>query len=206
MISRLSEAQSRHLVILGVPFVIIVSSLVAFLVGGPAFALPVLAVITAALLVLAWLFRPRWWGNTRVQALSVTVLGALAIATTADSLWLPTIASIYERLHEAFPEVLPSITLPAAFGNTQRLAVLVIMSIVFVLLNYIWTRQQILPPTDVSQSNVDSPFPKKDYVQLRNEFCKSMVARLSQYDDVNWSDVDYTTLEAEVELNRATRH
>jgi hypothetical protein len=125
------------------------------------------------------------------------------MATIADSLWLPIIVNIYERLHTAFPEVLPLITLPETFDNTQRLMVLGFMSVVFVVLNYMWTRQQILPPTSVSQFDVDSPFPKKDYVLLRNEFCRSMLARIGQYDDdVNWSDVDYTTLEAEVELDQ----
>lgn len=103
MISRLSEAQSRHLVILGVPLVITVSGLTAFLAAGPTLAPIILLVITSALFALAWMFRPRWWGNTRVQALSITVLGGLAMAVITDSLWLPIVSSIYERLQEARP-------------------------------------------------------------------------------------------------------
>lgn len=99
--------------------------------------------------------------------------------------------------------MLPSIPILTSLDITQRTVVLSIVSGVFILLNYIWTRHQILPPTRLSEADADSPFPKKDYVQLRNEFCRSMLARLNQYDDdVNWSDVDYTTLEAEVELDR----
>ncbi len=203
MFPYLSEAKNRHLVILGVPLIVTASGLAALLAGGRPFAIAVMPFVTVALCVFAWMFRPRWWGSTRVQALSVTVFGTLAMAVIADNFWIPAVVSTLEGLHGAFPEVFPLLNISIAFDNTQRLVILLILSAVFVLLNYIWTRHHILPPTDLSQSDLDSPFPKKDYVQLRTEFCKYMLARLSQYDDdVNWSDIDYTKLEAEVELDQ----
>lgn len=202
MRSQLSEATARHLVILGTPIVLITGGLIAFQIGGYGLASLVLGVVTLALLILSWLFRPRWWGSTRVQAISITVLGGIAMVVVTDELWLASIAAFYQRLQEAFPEALPGIDFPASLTFQNRLWVLEVLGGLFVILNYIWGRQQTLPPPNVAPADA-APFGEKEYEQLRDEYCAYMRRQLDLYDiDLNWSDTDYTTLEAEVEVDR----
>ena len=207
MRTRLSEATTRHLVILGTPVILIVGGLTAFQIGGYSLAALVLGISTLALAIHAWQFRPRWWGNTRVQAISITVLGGIAMIVVTDELWLASLTAFYQRLQTAFPEILPVIDFPASISFQNRLWTMVALGGIFVVLNYIWARQNTLPALDVSQAD-EEPFGKKDYEQLRDEYCAYMLRQLDQYDDdLNWSDTDYTRLEAEVEVDRrGNRH
>lgn len=198
---RLSEATTRHLVILGTPVIIIAGGLIAFESGGYRLAALVLGVVTVALLILSWLFRPRWWGNTRVQAISVTVLGGIAMVVVTDELWLAAFTAFYESLQSAFPEALPVIDFPSAISFSKRLWTLIALGVIFIILNYIWGRQNTLSPPNVSRKE-NEPFGQKEYEQLRDEYCTYMLRQLDQYDDdLNWSDTDYTRLEAEVEVD-----
>ncbi|MCP4658753.1 MAG: hypothetical protein GY856_25355, partial [bacterium] len=202
MLSRLSEAQTRHLIILVMPLVITVAGLTTYATGGYRLAVVVTAVVTVALLALAWMFRPRWWGNTRVQALSLILFSGLASGILADALWLPLLARAYEQLRQSFPD-LPQLVFPDALATGHKIAILIFVGLVFIVLNYIWSRYQILPPSEVVPARVAGDFPTRGYGELRDEFCEYMLRQLDTYDvDLNWSDSDYATLEAEVEMDR----
>lgn len=202
MRTRLSEATTRHFVILGTPVILIAGGLIAFESGGYRLAALVLGISILALGILAWQFRPKWWGNTRVQAISITILGGIAMVVVTDELWLAAFAAVYERLQSAFPEALPVISFQPSLTFQNRLWTMVALGAIFVALNYIWGRQNTLPAPDVSRSE-EEPFGKKEYEQLRDEYCDYMLRQLDQYDDdLNWSDTDYTKLEAEVEVDR----
>ena len=199
MLTKLSEARTRNLVIFGLPMVFILGGLLTFHLGRIALTLTVLGLLTLGTVLVAWIYRPRWWGSTRVLAISILVFGGLVIAAFADTFWLPWLADLYAGLRAQFPD-LPELSLPAAVPYWFRLSVLVVAALLFYLVSRLAAQRAVLPAPDTAS---DSPFPQKDYEALRDDFCRYMQGQLDQYDtELNWSDSDYSTLEAEVEADR----
>jgi hypothetical protein len=190
----------------GVPAVVAVMTLLAYQQGGLALAAMIFALVATVLAILAFIFRPRWWGTTRVQAISIIVYGSIVIAALSDQFWHYVFAAFYEGIQLRYPDVLPFIDIQFLIDDQLGLRVVILASITIILLHFIWSRHQILPPTDVRDADTDTPFPVKDYELLRDEFCKSMVHVLDQDDqDLDWSDVYYSRLEAEIELEKQSR-
>ncbi len=204
MSRKLSEAQAHTAVILGVPLVVTVGSLAAYRIGGYPLAAVVVPALTAALLVLAWIFRPRWWGSTRTQVKSLITFASLATLVLMDAWWLPIVERLLYGLHQAFPAVFPAGLQLNPLSFEHKAVALAIVSVTIILLNFIWFRRQILPAAEARPSETDPPFPEtRGYLELRDEFCRYMLRQLDNYDiDLHWSDSDYATLEAEVEMDR----
>ncbi|HYN77046.1 MAG TPA: NACHT domain-containing protein, partial [Lamprocystis sp. (in: g-proteobacteria)] len=191
MLTKLSEARTRHLVIVG--------GLLTFHLGGILLTLSVLGLLTLGTVLIAWFYRPQWWGSTRVQAIAILVFGGLVMTTFADTFWLPWVTDLYAGLRGRFSD-LPALSLPNSVPYWVRLAALALAALVFILVNRLTARRPVLPPPDLTP---DRPFPEKGYETLRDEFCTYMRGQLDQYDtELNWSDSDYSTLEAEVEADR----
>jgi hypothetical protein len=85
MLTKPSEARTRNLVIFGLPTVFALGGLLTFHLGGIALTLEVLGLLTLGAVLVAWIYRPRWWGSTRVPAISIPVFGGLVIAAFADT-------------------------------------------------------------------------------------------------------------------------
>ena len=83
----------------------------------------------------------------------------------------------------------------------EKFVVLVVFGILLVVLNYIWARGRTLPPP-AAEAGI-GPF-TAEYEQLRGKFCEYLLSQLDEDDkSLNWSDgKSYTTLEAEVEVDR----
>jgi hypothetical protein len=179
----------------------IAGGLLTYLMGGPILTAIVLVPTALILSLYLWLFRPRWWGDTKVQAISITVLGGLGTLAMADMLWWPPFVNLYSTLRARYT-VLPDLQLAAEISIQDKLWVLFAVGVFFVIFHLIWARRRTLPPPSTNGRR-ESPFPVKGYEKLRDEFCRYMLGRLDQDDaDLNWSDSDYTALEAEVEADR----
>jgi hypothetical protein len=199
MTTRPTEARTRTLAVLGLPIIFIGGGLLAYELGGIALTLILLGALTALAAFVAWVFRPRWWGSTRVQAISILVFGGLVMAAFAYNVWVPWLGEIYQGQRGAFPS-LPQLPVPDPLPYWYRLVALAITGLTFVLINRRARARYVLPPPD---SAAKGPFPQKHYETLRDDFCAYMLRQLDQYEtDLNWSDSDYSTLEAEVEADR----
>jgi hypothetical protein len=195
MFSKLSEPQVRTLGFVVAPVVVVASTLLAYGLGGYGLTVIVALVATIVTALLSRALTPPWFGRLRSQVYSLAVLSAATLAVLApDTLWIP----ILESLFKSFGLQPPSVP-----GFGERAVVLVILACAVIVLNFIWSRHQITPPSDVAPGDVDSKFSNSGYQTLRDEFCNYMVGQLDQYDrDVHWSDSDYRPLEAEVEIDR----
>lgn len=195
MLNRLSEPQIRTVGFIAGPVIVTASTLLAYTIGSYYLAIIAAVVATISVAILSRALTPPWFGRSRSQIYSLAVLsGTALVVLSPDTIWLPIAESLFLQLGLQPPSV-PDLW--------QRAVVLTIFAVAIILLNFIWSRQQIIPPSDISPKEADTEFNTLGYVTLRNEFCTYMVTQLDQYDrDVHWSDSDYRSLEAEVEIDR----
>lgn len=195
MLSGLSEPQVRILGFILGPVIVVVSTLTAYYFGGYPLAVltSIVSIVTLAVLVRA--LTPPWFGRSKSQIYSLLILSTTAIAILAPAAILePIIEHVYTAA---------GLSPPKALEFWQRCIVLIIVAISIIALNFVWASQQITAPSEVAPAEATSPFHAEGYRQLRDEFCRYMIGVLDQYDrDVNWCDSDYTTLTAEVEMER----
>lgn len=195
MFDRISDARMRLMVVLLAPVVVASTGVTAYLIGQFGLALLLVPAVTMAIVVPVWIFRPRWWGETRVHAITLMLFAAITLSILApDPIWMAVVSKVFGWLEWPPPEG------PAFW---ERFYVLIFFGVVFVALNHIWSRRQLLPPTAVTNRETKQEFRPQGYKELRDEFCRYMLHQLDRYDvDVHWSDADYTTLEAEIEIQK----
>lgn len=195
MFHRLSESQVRTIGFIAGPIIVAAGTLIGHRQGGFALAATVALVSTVAIALLSRALTPPWFGRQRSQVYSLAILSGVSLGILApETLWLP----FFNRTCEHFG--IPPLDLHATW---ERTIVLGVLAAAVIVLNFIWSRNPITPPSEIAPAEAESDFDDKGYRILRDEFSKYMTTQLDQYDrDVNWSDADYRELEAEVEIER----
>ncbi len=135
---------------------------------------------------------PPSWGRTRTRLASLALFSTIVLASLNSSGWLPS----------AISSAMKHFGVPVEFTSSNWVQVIIISigAVTVILLNLIWKEPSILPAANMAESKLPQ---NKDFITLRNRFCDFMLSEITRYDrDVNWSDSEYTTLEAEVEMER----
>jgi hypothetical protein len=154
--------------------------------------------VVIATLVLTYVMRRRQAGRVRVQLASLTVFSTLALAIVGTD---PLLIRLLNALL-TWAKIQPI----EGASLLERVLLLTIVWGVLVAFNWIWERSQIVASATNAQPDVQSPLPAKDYYTLRDAFCDFMTRELDGIDrDLDWSDAQYTTLQAEVEIERQGR-
>lgn len=150
------------------------------------------AACVALLLGLARLRRPRWWGHSRVLYWTLPASAVVLVAALAGD----APAALARLAPPPFASAMSPFAWQVALGGLVTAAA--------ILVNFCSRyRSPLASPDIVASGGQRRAFPVKDYAQLRDEFCEYMRTELDRYDrDVQWSDRYFTTLEAEVEVDR----
>ncbi len=192
---QISEPQTRMLAFLGALSLILAGSVVGYAINGWTFALLLVTVLLVGIFILRPVLSPPWSEDPRGRLLTLTIFAGIAASFGLwDSTLFALISGIFAKL---------SIPVPIQPTTEQQIVVLAIVGGVLVILTWLFERNQILPPPQPQVSEEDESFPKTDYKELRDRFCKYMVTVLNKIDEeVNWSDSEFTTLEAEIVMEQ----
>ncbi len=165
--------------------VIALTGLVAYALGGWRLALPMILVIAAVVLALAWFVRPRWWGPTRVQVYTLTVFSFVTLTLFAsDPLWLPLLSKLYERL---------GLDAPPGFPFWQRAIVELVFLTGLLILNAIWRPRaaivQGVSPEEfariMKQAGADEKQLRDENDQLRRQLAEALTNAATKADRGN---------------------
>jgi hypothetical protein len=190
-----SETGIRAIAFLGALAVVAAAGLLAFAYLSAPWAAGVVISTLIAAALLGSILRPPEWGSIRVQVMTLTVFSGITVWVAAPEGAGAALVSVLCRL--------------GGVGSAPwvpygvRLAVLTIVGSFLMAFNLIWQRVVPLPYPAAQGQDRETPFPRRDYRCLRDRFCRYMVSELDRYDkEVNWSDSEFTRLEAEVEMER----
>jgi hypothetical protein len=158
-----------------------------------------------ALLLVAYLFRPRSSSTVTVWRIMLAGLfstfALLIYSQTLRELLVRWLIEVVRRL---------GVDVPSLPSHDNLLPYFIILCVTIAILAIAWLRLQrtITSPTPqhgdlaVAAPAADGP----DFPKALSHYCGALIDYLNRYDrDVNWSDRDYTPLEAEVEAERAGR-
>ncbi|PIA78407.1 hypothetical protein BFR04_02395 [Gaetbulibacter sp. 4G1] len=188
----MSDEKMRLLTIVTLVIVTACLGIFSFIFSGRELALIVLIFsITTFIIFKPLLYRRA--GIVRLRIIGVTAFLAITFLIIQQS-WL----------FEIVNSVIVSIGLtPFAkpFNELSNILIILISGITLIFLTRIKERQNITDHPKKDKLKGSSPFKEPDYIELRNRFCRYMVSKLDNLDiELNWSDNNYTTLEAEVEV------
>jgi len=176
---------------------LVVGPVVAFSLGGAVIAL----IIALSLLGLAVLVRRQIFGGTgesfKVQLASLAIIASASTAFFTPPKPLDQIIKLLVTAGFAFLGLKPPDNAQPWFAGL----ILLLVSIAVIVLNLLWFRRQVTPQPGVA-SHPDE-FPSKDFMFSLRRYCNALVRDLDHYDtEVNWSDIELTPLEAEIETAR----
>lgn len=205
-----SKVAISLLIVVAVPLTIVTTFLVAR-VDGILPAIFLSAFAGTASLGMAWIMRhallPPGAGEAAVKKLSITgivtfwmaTLGAFTVDLKASQLILMSIKhfSTDEKIIGAAEEILKISDVPMWL----RLLPAVFGTVGIVVLNMTWHRASIVPAIQIAkQENKSSPLSESDYKLALSKYCAALKGELDNIDrSTNWSDRDWTVLEAEVQ-------
>ncbi len=191
----MSELQTRTIAFLVTLVILIIGGIAGYLIGGFPLLLSIEIALLVAIFLLAPILKPK--PNqviTRLTALAI--FGGIATSIVRGESWIVLLLNLgFQQI--GLPPIQPTEPL-------HQILLLTISGVFICVLTWLFERQQqILPPAPAVPAEVDEPFQEPDYQILRNRFCQFMAGYLDRLDEeTNWSDSDYTTLEAEIEMTR----
>ncbi|MGK7927340.1 MAG: NACHT domain-containing NTPase [Spirulina sp.] len=191
----MNEIQTRAMAFLVALIILIVGGIAGYLIGDLWLGLSIEIALLVAIFLLAPILKPRpRHFRTRIAALSI--FGGIALVIVRGDSWIVLLLNFIARQFDLSP--IQPIEPP------HQIILLAISGIVICILTWLFERQQtILPPEPPIPAQDEKLFQEPSYKELRNRFCKFMKGYLDRLDEEsNWSDSDYTTLEAEVEMTR----
>jgi len=191
----MSELQTRTIAFLVTLVILPIAGIIGYVIGGFPLVLSIEIALLVAIFLLAPILKPR--PNqliTRITAL--VIFGEIASSLVRGESWIVWLLNLGLK-QVGLPLIQPTEPL-------HQILLLTISGFFICVLTWLFERQQqILPPAPPVPAEADEPFQEPDYQILRNRFCDFMVTYLNRLDEeTNWSDSDYTTLEAEIEMTR----
>jgi hypothetical protein len=193
----ISEHFSRTLSFIFALLLLLIGSVIGYLVGNWGLAIAIDAVLLLAILILRPILFPPWHEHSQIRTLILTIF---ATAASTFGLWDSIVPVIVGWVFSILG--LPAPEFPTIW---QQIVILAIVGIILVLISNAFERKQVLSQPSIQPTGDQSEaFPKTDYKELRDRFCDYMVTVLNKIDEeVNWSDSDFTILEAEVVVEKS---
>jgi DNA polymerase III delta prime subunit len=179
---------------------IIGGAILGYIIGGVILAISIEIIVLIAVWILHRTMLPPWISQIRVPLASLSVFAALTIAIIH-----PFFGIIFQEIFVESPYLnVQLLSSPTLF--LHQIILISLVGLFILLFNIVWTRHHIIvePPKIPQNVSEKNPFPRKGYAELQERFCNYMVSELDRYDnDLNWSDSEYTILQAEVEMERS---
>jgi len=176
---------------------LVIGPCVAFILGGSTLAV----ILAVAVLALGAFFRTRIFGGTpgavRVQLASLGILAVASAAFFTPPKPVDQIVTLLVKAGFSFLGLDPPTDPQPWFGGF----ILSFVTVAVIVLNVLWFRGQVATPPGHALEPPE--FPNKDFLASLRRYCNALIRDLDHYDtEVNWSDVELTPLEAEIETDR----
>lgn len=189
----MSELKIRAITYFFTLFIVFIGGFIGYERGGVSLLVPLEISLLLAISLLQPLLRPKY-GKLKTRLALISLYGLIVITIVRGETWIILLLNWFFGGTDLFTIQTPE--------RLERIITLLIPSVVLIFLTWFFEKQQILSPVLATPRDEESLFQEPDYKILRDRFCKFMVTSyLDTLDEeTNWSDSDYSTLEAEIEM------